>query len=239
MGEETKQKTKPSSEKEKEKVESKIDMTNNDENVVRTRLLLDGDGTGDDRRLNMIAKSLIKWVSTKDDEDSEKAKEENLKNYSRLMNQIANAEWIEHKTKLVQEMNNVEAQNYEQLYDQIKDEIRKAEEDIRKTKEELVQARKVRRNRMEYEAMAKVINKNPDRFTQGSKIEDIKLEIEHLKLTEATLEDKLESRRKQFHVLVQSIHNLQSLLDADNEISFGAANDQDASEGTEDVMDVS
>ena len=31
-------------------------MTNNDENVVRTRLLLDGDGTGDDRRLNNIAK---------------------------------------------------------------------------------------------------------------------------------------------------------------------------------------
>ena len=83
--------------------------------------------------------------------------------------------------------------------------------------------------------MAKVINKNPDRFTQGSKIEDIKLEIEHLKETEATLEDKLESRRKQFHVLVQSIHNLQSLLSEDNEISFGT-NDQ---EGTEDVMDVS
>ena len=88
---------------------------------------------------------------------------------------------------------------------------------------------------MEYDAMAKVINKNPDRSTQGNKIEDIKLEIEHLKETEATLEDKLESRRKQFHVLVQSIHNLQSLLSEDNEISFGT-NDQ---EGTEDVMDVS
>jgi hypothetical protein len=37
---------------------------------------------------------------------------------------------------------------------------------------------------------------------------------------------------------VQSIHNLQSLLDEDNEISFGT-NDQDASEGTEEVMDVS
>merc|ERR1712087_389021 len=212
-------------------------MASNDETVVRTRLLLDGDGTGDDRRLNMIAKSLIKWVSTKDDEDSEKAKEENLKNYSRLMNQIANAEWIEHKTKLVQEMNNVEAQNYEQLYDQIKDEIRKAEEDIRKTKEELVQARKVRRNRMEYDAMAKVINKNPDRFTQGSKIEDIKLEIEHLKLTEATLEDKLESRRKQFHVLVQSIHNLQSLLDADNDTAFHTRIKDEKND--ESVMDIS
>ena len=53
--EETKQKTKQTS-SEKEKVESKIDMTNNDENVVRTRLLLDGDGTGDDRRLNNISK---------------------------------------------------------------------------------------------------------------------------------------------------------------------------------------
>ena len=33
-------------------------MTSSDENVVRTRLLLDGDGTGDDRRLNNIAKSV-------------------------------------------------------------------------------------------------------------------------------------------------------------------------------------
>ena len=31
-------------------------MANSDESVVRTRLLLDGDGTGDDRRLNNIAK---------------------------------------------------------------------------------------------------------------------------------------------------------------------------------------
>ena len=35
-------------------------MASSDENVVRTRLLLDGDGTGDDRRLNNIAKSVRK-----------------------------------------------------------------------------------------------------------------------------------------------------------------------------------
>lgn len=39
-------------------------MGSNDETVVRTRLLLDGDGTGDDRRLNMIAKS-VKKISFK------------------------------------------------------------------------------------------------------------------------------------------------------------------------------
>ena len=35
-------------------------MASSDESVVRTRLLLDGDGTGDDRRLNQIAKSVKK-----------------------------------------------------------------------------------------------------------------------------------------------------------------------------------
>ena len=48
-----------------------------------------------------------------------------------------------------------------------------AEEEIRQTKEELVKARIIRRNRMEYDAMAKVINKNPDRATQEKKIEDV------------------------------------------------------------------
>ena len=36
------------------------------------------------------------------------------------MANIAQCEWIESKTKLVQDMNKVEAQNYDQLYDKIK-----------------------------------------------------------------------------------------------------------------------
>ena len=94
---------------------------------------------------------------------------------------------------------------------------------------------------MEYDAMAKVINKNPDRDTQGIKIEEIKSEIEQLKVTEAALEDKLESRKKQFHVLVQSIHNLQALLDEDNEINLADKESIDESQIDDDiiVMDVS
>ena len=63
---------------------------------------------------------MIKWVTTKDDEDSDKTKEENVKQYSRLMASLAQCEWIESKTKLVQDMNKVEAKNYDQLYDDIK-----------------------------------------------------------------------------------------------------------------------
>merc|ERR1711934_42682 len=216
---------------------SKVDMTNNDENVVRTRLLLDGDGTGDDRRLNNISKMFIKWVVTKDDENPEKAKEDNKMHYSRLMASIAQCEWTENKSKLVQDMNRTDAKNYEK----IKLEISQAEEEIRQTKADLVEARKVRRNRMEYDALAKVISKNPDRSTQGRKIEDVKAELDDLKATEDALETKLESRKKQFHVLVQSIHNLQALLDEDNDISFHSSRmKEDANESIEDgIMDTS
>jgi len=212
-------------------------MTNNDENVVRTRLLLDGDGTGDDRRLNNIAKMFIKWVVTKDDEDADKAKEDNKKQFSRLMASIAQCEWSENKSKLVQNMNRTEAKNYEKLYEKIKLEISQAEEQIRQTKEDLVEARKVRRNRMEYDALAKVINKNPDRLTQGKKIDDVKAELDDLKTAEDALEAKLESRKKQFHVLVQSIHNLQALLDEDNDTAFHTRIKDEKND--ESVMDIS
>lgn len=36
------------------------------ESVIKRRLLIDGDGTGDDRRLNVLLKSFIKWGNTKD-----------------------------------------------------------------------------------------------------------------------------------------------------------------------------
>jgi THO complex subunit 7 len=49
-----------------------------------------------------------------------------------------------------------ERDKYECLYDSIEEGIAAAKEDIRGTKDELDEARRVRRNRMEYDAMAKV-----------------------------------------------------------------------------------
>eukprot|EP00093_Oithona_nana_P004894 04894.XXX_70099_70801_1 [CDS] Oithona nana genome sequencing. len=213
-------------------------MASSDESVVRTRLLLDGDGTGDDRRLNQIAKSFIQWVSSKDEDDSETTKEDHRKQHSRLLATLAQCEWIQGKSSLVREMNRKEAENYEKLYEQINGEIVEAEKEIQTTKKELIEARKIRRNRMEYDAMAKIINENPDRETQGKKIEEIKAEIESYKATEAALEDKLESRKKQFHVLVKSILDLQALLEEDTDTSIENGLSSQDTEETDEVMEV-
>ncbi|XP_008474143.1 G2/mitotic-specific cyclin-B3-like [Diaphorina citri] len=42
------------------------------EEVIRRRLLIDGDGTGDDRRLNLLLKSILKYCNSPDDTPEEK-----------------------------------------------------------------------------------------------------------------------------------------------------------------------
>ena len=53
-------------------------------------------------------------------------------------------------------MNIREAETYEQLFEKIRSEIEHAEKEINETKIELDKAKKIRRNKMEYDAMAKV-----------------------------------------------------------------------------------
>lgn len=40
------------------------------ETVIQRRLLIDGDGTGDDRRLNVLLRSFIKWSNTSDTQEN-------------------------------------------------------------------------------------------------------------------------------------------------------------------------
>jgi hypothetical protein len=42
------------------------------EDVIRRRLLIDGDGTGDDRRLNVLLKSFIKWCNATNEPPGER-----------------------------------------------------------------------------------------------------------------------------------------------------------------------
>ena len=60
---------------------------------------------------------------------------------------------------------------------------------------------------------------HPDRETSQNRIEQLRIEQKLLEEREGKLEEKLDIRKKQFHVLVSSIHQLQDLLAADEELS--------------------
>ena len=44
-------------------------MAVSEEEIIRRRLLFDGDGTGDDKRITTILKTIIKWSGTPYDEE--------------------------------------------------------------------------------------------------------------------------------------------------------------------------
>ena len=51
------------------------------DDVIRRRLLIDGDGTGDDRRLNVLLKTLIKWCKSTDEKPEERLESQYKRNY--------------------------------------------------------------------------------------------------------------------------------------------------------------
>lgn len=141
-----------------------------------------------------------------------------------MLAQLAQCEFAVTKSRLAACMSAAELQNYENLSRQIETGIEAAKCDIESTKLEFQDAKTVRKNRIEYDVLAKVINEQPDRKETDEKLCQLRKELGSLEETREQLERKLDMRRKQFHVLVASIHQLQAMLD-DSE--------------TEEMMDVS
>lgn len=143
------------------------------EEVIRRRLLIDGDGTGDDRRINMLLKSFIKWINSPDVDNTL---------HERMLSQLAQCEFAQKKSRLVSNMSQEELQSYEQLSKEIEVQIEKAKEDIEKTKAELQDAKRVRKNRIEYDVLAKVISEQPDRLDTDMKLATLRQELDSLKV---------------------------------------------------------
>lgn len=143
------------------------------EEVIRRRLLIDGDGTGDDRRINVLLKSFIKWVNNRDADN-------NL--HERMLSQLAQCEFAQKKSRFVSNMSQEELRNYENLSKQIEIEIEEAKKNIEITKIGLEEAKRVRKNRIEYDVLAKVINEQPDRVETNLKLNTLRDELGCLKV---------------------------------------------------------
>ncbi|XP_077983819.1 THO complex subunit 7 homolog [Glandiceps talaboti] len=180
-----------------------------DDDIIRKRLLIDGDGGGDDRRISNLLKTFTKWCQSSGSE------EECTGTYKRMLSTLAQCEFSMAKTQMVYDMNLKEMTKYEQIYKDIEKAITEAHDKIAASKVELQEAKRIRKNRQEYDALAKVIQKHPDRQDTLKKLEELDRELNSLTGQKEALENKLEIRRKQFHVLISSIHELQRILEED------------------------
>ncbi|XP_034253924.1 THO complex subunit 7 homolog [Thrips palmi] len=201
-----------------------------DEDVIRRRLLIDGDGTGDDRRLNALLKTFVKWCA------GDEPEAESRQTHDRMLALAAQCDFALSKAHLTSAMSAEELHNYEEWSKKIELDIATAKQDIEKTKRELKNARTVRRNRIEYDLLAKVITEQPDRRKTNEELSQLREDLSALQATREALEKKLNMRRKQFHVLLSSMHQLQTLLDDSEsemmDVSLDDVDDADNSEST-------
>ncbi|ELW66591.1 THO complex subunit 7 like protein [Tupaia chinensis] len=183
-----------------------------DDKILRKRLLIDGDGTGDDRRINLLVKSFFEWCKSG-------SQDEGYSQYQRILSTLSQCEFSMHKTLLVHDRNLREMKNYETIYKKIEWSIAGAHEKIAECQKQILQAKRIRKNRQEYDVLAKVIQCHPDRHKTVKELEALGKELEHLSHIKESVEDKLESRRKQFCVLLSTIHELQQTLENDEKLS--------------------
>ncbi|XP_062562259.1 THO complex subunit 7 homolog [Armigeres subalbatus] len=180
-----------------------------DEEVIRRRLQIDGDGTGDDRRLNDLLKTFVKWCNSSAD-----SPENSQAVHDRLLAQLAQCEFAMKKSDFSARVMEQELKNYATISDTIESGIETAKTQITQSKHNLVLAKKIRKNRMEYDVLAKIISQQPDRKNTVKELETLKQEMDQLQEKKAVLERKLETKKKDFTVLMRSIVELQNKLES-------------------------
>ncbi|KAK5643325.1 hypothetical protein RI129_007170 [Pyrocoelia pectoralis] len=182
-----------------------------DEEVIRRKLLIDGDGTGDDRRLNVLLKNFFKWGNFCDETSTEFRSL-----YDRMLAQIDQCESAARRSQIGLRANGRQQQKGQQYQKKLERQINDCKKTIEVNKQNLVQAKVLKQNRMMYDLLAQSIKQQPARKDTDKRLADLKAELNQLRDQKTKLEQKLEMRKKLFHVSMSSMNQLRSILEEDD-----------------------
>jgi THO complex subunit 7 len=135
----------------------------------------------------------------------------------RMLAQLAQCEFAMKKSDFSGNMMKQELKNYETISKTIETGIEKAKTQIENQKDNLLVAKKIRKNRMEYDVLAKVINQQPDRKATVEQLDTLKKELKELEDRNIHLQRKLDVKQKEFTVLMRSIVELSKLSDDEDD----------------------
>ncbi|XP_023023313.1 THO complex subunit 7 [Leptinotarsa decemlineata] len=181
-----------------------------DEEVIKRRLIFDGDGTGDDRRFNLLLKMIAKWVNTTDE-----SPEENKQTYDKILVQLSIIEHSRRRSELVTKSNDEQLIKYQNLHAEYEKKIADIKEEITAQRLELEKAKTIKQNRIQYDLLARDIAAEPPRKEMNNQLVQLQKQLKELGEEKRRLVQKLDNRKKQFHVLSTSANQLQALLDED------------------------
>ncbi|CAG7838409.1 unnamed protein product [Allacma fusca] len=180
--------------------------------VMKRRLLIDGDGGGDDRRIVLLTKTFLSFCS-------EEPGEEMKNSQKKLVSQINQIEHGHFKTRFATRANQEVKEMYVELDTQVKEEIEKSREEIENSKKLLELAKEHRKHQQEYNALAQLIRTQPDRKETEIKRQKLESELAELKAKQKSQNGQLDHRKRSMHVLMSAISRLQGLINEEEEES--------------------
>ncbi|XP_050502691.1 THO complex subunit 7 homolog [Diabrotica virgifera virgifera] len=181
-----------------------------EEEVIKRRLVFDGDGTGDDRRFNLMVKMTTKLFNSDEHADD-------YMQYDKILAQLSLIEHSRRRSELVTKSNDQQLLKYQQLYGEYETKIHNIKEEIAQQREELNKAKIIKQNRIEYDLLAKQIAAEPPRTEMNKQLSLLQKNLKELGDERTLLVNKLDKRKKQFNVLSTSANQLQVCLTDDTE----------------------
>lgn len=140
-----------------------------------------------------------------------------------LATQMSLSEFAILKSEISEDMIDAELKNYKKISDNIAEKIEKVKDEIEDSKKHLVTAKEIRRNKLEYSSLARLIKEQPDRKEIVDKHECLKTELIKQNEEFQKVNKSLENRQKDFKCFMIIMNEL--LRDAD--VRDDAANDTD------------
>jgi len=150
------------------------------------------------------------------------------------------------KTDMTVNMNTREAASYASKTREIEQNISQTEADIETKRLDLDEAKGIRKNREEYDALSGVIQKTAARQDTLKNIAEVEAAVEQLGQESADLESQLQTRQRQYALL---LHSLRDILESDDtadngdgeadeaEAEAAASDDRQAPDESNDKMD--
>ncbi|XP_018574431.1 THO complex subunit 7 homolog [Anoplophora glabripennis] len=174
-----------------------------DEQIIKRKLLFDGEGTGDDRRINFFQKMIAKWILT----DSS-SQEENENMYNKILLQLCLIEHSRQKSDLVKLRNDRQLQQYKGYHVEIEDNIVNIREAINTSKIVLAMVKCEKHQKLNYEMIVKDIVEQPPRIETALSVQQLQLNINTIKESQQKLKNEFIIWRKHFLVLLTSANQM-------------------------------
>jgi len=182
---------------------------------MRRRLLIDGEGVGDERRLQIVLRYIVELASTVDMDQKERDVI-----CSRILLLLDEAELCMRRSYLTIGLNEKEHQVYEDIMKELEANIESTKGKILQVKEDLIRAKSIRKNRLDYEGIVDKMEEFPSRKESLERIEKVKNESKMLSEKKVELRHRLEQRKQEIQSLVTSAQNLFSSLNADEALAL-------------------